>query len=78
MDLSRGQLDRLFGLADVLSFELDNLHEEDPKDMNIRLMRDAANSVFNRIDEMRCEKIREKLKGERNGKDGEQVEDSGN
>lgn len=57
--MTRDQLDRYFHIIDEFSFEWDGIIEDNPDDPVIKEIGDKAQFIYDKIDEMRCEKMKQ-------------------
>ncbi len=60
MKLSDAQIDRLWEMADQLSFELSGTAEEYPQDEVLQDLDKKAEHIYNKLDEERCKRMKEK------------------
>ena len=55
--LTNSQIDRLWAMADGLSFELDGSVEE-TKDKELEELKELANKIYEKLDEERCRRMK--------------------
>ena len=60
--MTRAQLDRFFHLIDQFSFEWDGIEEEYPQNKIYKEIGQKAQWIYDKIDSLRCEKMKDELK----------------